>query len=808
VITPLLLAAVGLLLAGLWLLTHQPKTDIRAEEGAVEDFSAGRVTEGANSDIKELKTESKLSYESAEHETKSPTTNAVGIQWEQSGRDAEDANTVELRTFDGKSWSNWIQLEGTDDRKDNAPAIHSGILITENAKKAQYRFKLNGNGQAVAIKNPRLVTIDATRGPNPTKPNPLAKLFGGKAKARADGPRIFNRGEWGCPEATSSPRWPPEYVDIDEVIIHHTAAVNYGGDTAAAVRSIWYFHANSNGWGDIGYNYVVDIYGNIFQGRYYDWNYARDHHKEVVGGHTLNGHNFHSSGIAALGNFSEQGVPGSLINGLGTIAGWKTTPWGFDPALAGRLIGHRDADSTACPGTYLYGNLNGVRSVGSSYYNFYRKWDAFDHSFSASFVNGSPSNAVTLRTGQTATFALDLKNEGTSTWSNAGGNPVRIGTDRPLDHSSGFASGWLSPSRPTSFANKVTVNGDGSRTLTPSSTIAPGEIGRFQFDILATPTFASTLREHFRPVSENYTWFVRDLGIYFDITTVPDTYTYQWISQTYNVPTTPDTTASMSLTVKNTGNVNWSSTGSYPTRLGTSNPLNRNSGLYHSSWISNNRPATFAGRVEANDSVTPTTTIAPGEKARFNFTVKTPNQPYVANEHFNLLVENYTWMNDVGLYWPVNIGQNYHVQWDGQSGFPTIVKSTNPVGTLYFDFKNTGTYAWNKNGVVKLGTSNPLDRPSGFYASNLGTSGNPALPADTQNWLAPGRPGTFVGKVTGGVLDNSATVINPGETARFKIPLDARSVSPGVYREYFRMVAEGWVWLEDPGAFIDVTVQP
>lgn len=298
------------------------------------------------------------------------------------------------------------------------------------------------------------------------------------------------------------------------------------------------------------------------------------------------------------------------------------------------------------------------------------------------------------------------------------------------------------------------------------------------------------------------------------------TYDYQWLTQSYATPTTPDSTGQLSVTVKNTGTATWRKDGSLNSiKLGTYRPLERSSAIYDGSWQSATRVGYFTGRAQLDGNGQPVrdgggnvihdtgaTTIAPGEAAHFAFTVKTPNRPYAAGEYFNLVIEGVTWLPDVGMHWPVNIGQGYGAQWVGQSSYPSIDKGTNPIGSASFDYLNTGTYPWQKNGVVRLGTSRSRDRVSSFATSDLSGSSSPALPANTANWHNFTRPGTFAGKVSGGSLDTSATVIQPGETARFTVALDGRGIGNNTYREYFQVVADGFAWMTDYGAFMDVTV--
>lgn len=822
-----LLVAVGV--GGLLVAEQQKpeKTAIKNSVQTVSSFDKGSVRDGQNAGTPQtLKTGSKLTYDSPEVPTNQEKANAVGIQFDQTG--SEEGTKVSVRTKDGKNWSDWYEVPGTDDRPDKAPTTHSAVVLTKDAKQMQYRFELaSQNGQSPEISNVRLTAIDSTQGPNPTKKSVFQKLVD-KAQAKPAGPRVYSRAEWGCPQPNSSPAWNPEYTPLYRVMIHHTAGYADPGNSAAAVRAVWQYHTYSNGWGDIGYNYLVDLNGNMFQGRYYDKNYAEANKREVVAGHTY-GHNSGSIGISSLGDFTRQGPTHAMLDASAHLAGWKFVPYNINPAggstnpysgvSGAAVMGHRDLGQTACPGGNLYPYLGAIRGGGSTYFTQYKFQFDYDYSFQGEgVVNGPTNGTVSIPAYQTKTVYLDLKNEGTATWQNAGANPVRIGTSHPMDRGSMFYhSSWLGGSRPSSFNQRVTINGDGSKSVAPATSIAPGQIARFEFNLLA-PNVGGTFNEYFQPMVEGAGW-MNDIGIHWAVTVIPEINSYQHLEQSANIPATPDTTATVNISIKNNGNTTWQKTGPNALKLGTSRPNDRPSGLYDTSWLSANRVATFAGKAQLNNGQlvkdgsgnvvydSGATAIAPGEAAYFQFTMKTPNQPYAANEYFNFLIEGKQWMFDIGVYWPVNIGQGYQAQWVGQSAHPVIVKSSNPVGTLYFDYKNTGSYPWKKNGVVRLAPSNPLDRNSVFATFGLSSGSSPALPPNTQNWITANRAGTFAGKVNGGSLDTGATVIAPGETARFLIPLDARNVPASTRREYFRIVADNFAWLFDYGAYQDVTVQ-
>jgi hypothetical protein len=196
--------------------------------------------------------------------------------------------------------------------------------------------------------------------------------------AGAGQPPIIARRAWAV--GIQAPRVAPEYGAVELGFVHHTENPNgyTAGQVPAMLRAIYYFHRNVNGWNDIGYNFVVDLYGRIFEAR------AGGIDEPVVGAHA-GGYNLYSSGVAVLGSFSGTPISSAARGALERLLAWKLSLHGtpctgrvtvrVNPAGAvyskypadarvslPRLAGHRDADSTDCPGNALYGELGGIRS--------------------------------------------------------------------------------------------------------------------------------------------------------------------------------------------------------------------------------------------------------------------------------------------------------------------------------------------------------------------------------------------------------------------------------------------------------------
>ncbi|MFB6778917.1 N-acetylmuramoyl-L-alanine amidase [Streptomyces sp. NPDC056352] len=197
-------------------------------------------------------------------------------------------------------------------------------------------------------------------------------------------PPITSRAGWGADESISPEA--PEYNDtVKAVFVHHTAGTNdYScADSASVVRGIYAYHVKSEGWKDIGYNFLVDKCGTIFEGR------KGGLDRPVLGAHTY-GFNRESTGISVLGTYTNTAAPSAVTTSVARIAAWKLGQYKGDPAgstmltagangsngfgkafTAGtqysfkQISGHRDGFNTECPGTMLYGQLPTIRSLAA-----------------------------------------------------------------------------------------------------------------------------------------------------------------------------------------------------------------------------------------------------------------------------------------------------------------------------------------------------------------------------------------------------------------------------------------------------------
>lgn len=267
----------------------------------------------------------------------------VAASWDAS------ASRARLRvSADGVHWTPWRELQSDP---------HTGqSKLLAFAEPAEF-VEVESDGEI------RLDFIDP--GPTPA----IAKRVPGNGAGKAgEKPPIVSRLEWGSPDGNHQ-RATPSYSPVTHLIIHHTADGPVA-DAAAWVRAIWRFHVLTNGWADIGYNFLIAPDGTIFEGRAGGDN--------VIGAH-FSCQNTGTLGVALLGDFTREAPTRAAQDALVTLLAWRTMTLGLDPFAVRRHAGmqedmytiasHRDGNRfprsctvTACPGDAFYPLLEKIRN--------------------------------------------------------------------------------------------------------------------------------------------------------------------------------------------------------------------------------------------------------------------------------------------------------------------------------------------------------------------------------------------------------------------------------------------------------------
>jgi hypothetical protein len=310
----------------------------------------------------------------------------LGVRW----HGPEDA-TVDVRVASSEGdfgpWRAMRHDHDLDDetRGEDGPQL-SELLRVDGATRVQAR----ASGGASRVE---LVAIDTRRGPRPTllaigRParaaDPPPKDTEADTKdtkgEKVDQPEVVTRAQWGADE--SKRRAAPKFAPITKLFVHHTvtAPTDADPDPASTVRAIYAYHVQGNGWDDIGYNFLVDGQGRIYEGRYaraYDQGEVptgEDTMSYGVIGAQVSGHNVGAVGIAVIGDYTNVEPSSKAMDAVEQMLAWKADRHDIDPLASDpftsadgvsktfpNIAGHRDAGQTACPGNRLYPLLPDVR---------------------------------------------------------------------------------------------------------------------------------------------------------------------------------------------------------------------------------------------------------------------------------------------------------------------------------------------------------------------------------------------------------------------------------------------------------------
>jgi hypothetical protein len=301
-------------------------------------------------------------------------------------------------------------------------------------------------------------------------------------------PLLIDREAWGANEAIR--RAPPSYAAaLQSALVHHTAGSNSytASQSAAIVRGIEVYHVKGNGWNDIGYNFLVDKYGQVFEGRYGGVD------KPVIGAHA-EGFNTGSVGVAVLGTYGSTAPPAVARTALAKLLAWRLDIAHVDPSstltwISGgnarfasgvpvfirAVSGHRDTGFTACPGAALYSQLEAIARQAASdglpklYAPSVRGAIGGQVRFQARLsesllwtvtVADATGNVVATGTGTSQdidwTWDAATVAQGSYSWTIAAGDTVR-----PASGTIGTKPVALAISSATALPRTITPNGDG-----------------------------------------------------------------------------------------------------------------------------------------------------------------------------------------------------------------------------------------------------------------------------------------------------------------------------------------------------------
>ncbi len=297
----------------------------------------------------------------------------LAIGWKVSGNDdiLPARFTFRIRSArDGEEWSGWVRSYGYLEPEATPSGYYWAMLYVTQSGDAHHRFEVEMTIPSDAsVTDVKISGADARLTQGDDSGNMRAARL---SPASDEMPDIIPRsGWWGdLPEQELEPDYTPTPIEITHALVHHTVTANEPANPPQVVRQIWDWHVNDNGWLDIGYNFLVDHEGNLYQGRY-----NPDLMQTDVQGAHAGAANSRSTGIALLGQFEPGASPqpghprARALDALVKVVSWRFTQREIDPLgqgmLAGNYLptisGHRDVSATACPGENLYTLLPDIR---------------------------------------------------------------------------------------------------------------------------------------------------------------------------------------------------------------------------------------------------------------------------------------------------------------------------------------------------------------------------------------------------------------------------------------------------------------
>lgn len=287
--------------------------------------------------------------------------------------------TVQVRTRRNGQWSRWWPLPTAHAPSGAAESDHTGTELVWVGRSDGIQFEIAGviaPAMNLVLLYPKPLASDGSIpevGPAGAE-LPSMMLAGPATPTARLRPRILTRADWGADESWRDGE--PRYNHaLEQVHVHHTASSNdyTRADVPAMIRGMYRYHTYNLGWSDLAYNFLVDRFGRVWEGR------AGGVARRVRGAHTL-GFNATSAGVAVIGNFEISQAGGTITDAVASVAAWKLSRWGGDPLgtvrvvsegsdrfASGRTVslpvidGHRDTNETACPGNHLYERLPAIR---------------------------------------------------------------------------------------------------------------------------------------------------------------------------------------------------------------------------------------------------------------------------------------------------------------------------------------------------------------------------------------------------------------------------------------------------------------
>jgi hypothetical protein len=258
-------------------------------------------------------------------------------------------------TFDGNEKENLPVQVKPDEHADGRNGKFISNLYFADKSARNFRLRYTGD---VKIGEVEIHFFNPGESESPARPG--VQPANDRSACPCPQPDYQGRLDW-CPNGNCPTDPTPQTTTVTHLIVHHAAGTNNSNDWAAVVRSIWDFHVNVNGWDDVGYNWLIDPNGVLYEGR----------GDNRLGAHFC-GTNGGTMGVCVMGDYTLVPPTAEAVSTLQNLLTWKACDASIDPLGSAfhnssgltlkRISGHRDGCATSCPGNSFYPMFDNIRN--------------------------------------------------------------------------------------------------------------------------------------------------------------------------------------------------------------------------------------------------------------------------------------------------------------------------------------------------------------------------------------------------------------------------------------------------------------
>ena len=293
---------------------------------------------------------------------------SFSMAWSDAEEDAENTKLQIRFSADGQQWDPWIAI-AKDEHYEKTKYSFVSTLMELDRNYRFYQLRVQSNlSKKGNIADSLLLNFFSPGDIQPSNSSntitniwPHAEHVTESQNCSCPLPTFVNRAGWNCPQVS----WNPSSTNVTHLVIHHSAGSNTSTNWPAVVLSIWNFHTGTNGFSDIGYNWLIAPDGTLFEGRF------KSSTDDITGAHFC-GFNAGTMGVCMLGTYTNQTVTEAANNTLTRLLAWKSCQRNIDPTATtfhsssniqlNTISGHRQGCATECPGTIFFNTLPAVRT--------------------------------------------------------------------------------------------------------------------------------------------------------------------------------------------------------------------------------------------------------------------------------------------------------------------------------------------------------------------------------------------------------------------------------------------------------------